>query len=231
MSEEPLQSTPEPTIRFRLRTVLTATTALALLAAATGALARSVPAESRSSVLTQWGFDVAGIVLAAGWHWRQRRRDVRAAGEVRFILRQSKPLRGAWRRLPLLWTLFLLIPAGRLLETVNPGSTGGPKPWGLVLGESVVMLPFISVAVSQVISFVMSLRPVSLSENGLLAGGEFIGWHHVSTVRWHALFRNQLEFSTWSTAVRYSLIAPPWLRDKVETLVRTKTCLADVSIA
>ena len=108
---------------------------------------------------------------------------------------------------------------------------GMQKPLGFVLGESVIMLPFICVAVSQVINFVMSLRPVCLTENGVLAGDEFIGWQQVSTVRWHALVRDQLEISTWSTAVRYSLLVPPLSRDHVESLVRAKTCLADASVA
>ena len=231
MSEELNPPPVVPAVRFHLRTVLAATTALALLAGATGALARSVPGNMRAGVLTRWGCDVAVVALVVARHWQKRRQHVRAAGDVHFILRQTQPVRGAWRRLPLLWTLFLLIPAGRLWETINPVSTGTPTPWGVAVGESVIMLPFIWVAVSQVINFVMSLRPVCVTENGLLAGDEFIGWHQISTVRWHALFRDQLEISTWSTAVRYTLRAPPSLRDKVENLIRAKSCLVDASLA
>jgi len=185
----------------------------------------------RAGVLTRWGCDVAVVALVVAWHWRKRRQNVRAAGEIHCILRQSQPVRGAWRRLPLLWTLFLLIPAGRLLETVNPSSTGTPTPWGVALGESVIMAPFICIAVSQVINFIMSLRPVCLTDNGVLAGDEFIGWQQISTVRWPALVRDQLQISTWSTTVRYSLIVPPRLRDDIEALVRAKTCFAEASVA
>lgn len=231
MSDFDSQPPPAQTVRFHLRTVLAATTILAILAGATGALARRVPASMRAGVLTRWGCDVVIVALVVAWHWRKRRQNVRAAGDVHFILRQAQPVRGAWRRLPLFWTLFLLIPAGRLLETINPSSTGTPTPWGVALGESVIMAPFIWIAVSQVINFVASLRPICLTENGVLAGDEFIGWQQMSTVRWHARFREQLEISTWSTAVRYSLIVPPLLRDQVESLVRAKTCFADASVA
>ncbi|QDT71136.1 hypothetical protein [Lacipirellula limnantheis] len=231
MSDAQIKPLPNSTFRFPLRTVLATTTALALLAAATGALARRAPVESRPSVLIQWSLDVAGIALAVGWHWRQRRGDVHAAGEVHFVLRQAKPLWNAWRRLPLLWTLFLLIPANRLLETINSVQTGLPKSWGPTAIEGLIMLPFISIAASQIFNFIMSLRPVCLAENGLLAGDEFIGWHQISTVRWHALVRDQLQISTWSTTVRYSLIVPPSLRDKVESLLRAKTRIADTSVA
>jgi hypothetical protein len=231
MSEVDRQSPLAPAVRFHLRSVMAATTMLALLAGATGALARSVPANMRAGVLTRWGCDVAVVALVVAWHWRKRRQNVRAAGEVHFILRQTQPVRGAWRRLPLLWTLFLLIPAGRLWETINPVSTGRPTPWGVVIGESVFMLPFMWVAVSQVINFIMSLRPVCLTENGLLAGDEFIGWRQISIVRWHDLVRDQLQISTWSATVRYSLTVPPMLRDNVGALLCAKTCLADTSVA
>ena len=230
MSEELNPPPVALAVRFRLRTALAATTVLAMFAAVTSALVRRTPVESRSGFLAQWGICLAGVVVAIIWRWQTRRREIHDAGQISFELRQAKSWRNAWRKLPLFWTLFLIIPLNQLAGTIATANAGMTKPWRLAALESLVMLPFISIGASQLIGFVLSLRPVRITENGLLAGDEFICWHRISVVRWHARHSDQLEFSTWSTRMRYALLVPPLLQEKVESIVRVKTCFADAAV-
>ena len=222
-----------PSIRYDLRAMLVVTTAVAGLAAVTGALLRFFPPADHAYLLTLWGLLLGGLLAVHGLRWRQRRREVAAAGQVRFVLRQTKLLRTAWRNLPLFWMVALFWPLGVLYQIAETSllGNGGPFRRPLHLSEAIIgglLLSAVTcIGTARLVDFIGALRAVCRCDEGVLTGNRFLPWHAISLVRRDAMGGNWLQFLTWARSWRCEVILPAPLPEGAEALVREKSCLVD----
>ncbi|MCC6491896.1 MAG: hypothetical protein IT424_02625 [Pirellulales bacterium] len=174
MSEEVRPSNVDRAVRFRLRTLLWTTTALAVLAAVAGPLYRRAPAEGQTRLLIHWSALLAVTGLAYCSHQRDyaRRHGGRA---VRFVVwetsRSGRPARGVWGSL---WLALVVCWIG---VTSHAVALEQHSPWES-LGSSLV--PGL---VAAGLIFFYSRRALFLCDDGMpLAKNCFVPWGHVHSV-------------------------------------------------
>ena len=217
--------TPNAVVRFRLRTLLWLTTALAVLAAIAGPYFRLQSPEGQRALLLYWAF--VGLFTSAGcWHaWRGLWKRVGGAGRLDFIMwlaprRYWGPLPRAARNVMLIACCFVLVMtfSRGLVEDARVQRLG----WGLV--GSIVLIH--GMIIGWLMSFLPS--PVRLHVNGIIIGKQRIPWAHVRSAEW-----------AWSRTdvVRLSLLdgdfyasVPRELRAVVEQYLRTKTTFIGRSV-
>ena len=226
-------SIPTPPLRYDLRAMLVVTTAVAGLAAVTGAILRYLPQADHAYFLTLWGLMLGGLLAVHGLRWRQRRREVTAAGQIRFVLRQTRLLRTAWRHLPLFWMVALFWPLSVLYQVVETALLGDSGPFRrpqhvseAIIG-GLILSAVTCIGTARLVDFIGALRAVRLCDEGVLTGNRFLPWHAISLVRRDAMRGNWLQFLTWSPSWRCEVVLPAPLPDGAEALVREKSCLVD----
>jgi hypothetical protein len=85
MSDETLQSPPDPVVRFRIRTVFTVTTIVAIVAAIAAPYWRAQEPTVQKLLLVFWGCFVAFAALGGWRYWRQSSQVPPQAGRIAFM--------------------------------------------------------------------------------------------------------------------------------------------------
>lgn len=171
MNEELTRPSLDLAVRFRLRTLLRLTTALAALAAIAGPFYRSAPPERRTPLLLVWS--VILLMTGGSYYWRLREAVGRFQGrQVKFVVLQTGMTGATIQRaaivfcaapLVLLWTAFVSYAVAFEARAVN--SLGH----GLWIGSAAAG-----------IIFSLSKRPLPFCEEGIpLAKGHVVPWRHI----------------------------------------------------
>lgn len=225
MSIEPPPTPLAPVIRFRILTVLVATTALAIAMATAGMYYRSVESErARHMLALAWSLlsmFVAGSLLTRGWEaWR-----VYNGFQVRYIAHA----RGRRRRGP--WSILLTV-AGCVVVSlwIAIGSYGVVLKTQKGLGQrsalqELAVLPLhnfgIIGAATSALIFSLIRRPMFLCEEGVpLRSDYLIPWNHIVHAEWQTdrpatLKLRQVDGDMY-------LDVPAQLRSEVEQFIRGK---------
>jgi hypothetical protein len=227
MSEESNPPLNDPVIRFRLRTMIVLTAFAGIVAALVGWVFRHATEITRIALLTEWGITLAFVLVFAGRRWQLYVRGVRAAGAVRFVLRQRRPWSRAVSRLPIFWTLLAIALLGSYWQSIEwalAGVSYGPIE---AFFKTLLMSPLLCTAGYYIISGVASGRPVRLCEQGLRVAGEFKDWRQASLAQWDVTDDRVLLISTWTERSRYELLVPLEEKFEIEAFVRLKTHFVD----
>jgi hypothetical protein len=230
MSEELNQPPINPTIRFRLRTMLAATTVLAVLAAIAGPYYRSVENDAaRRSLLILWSLTLVGAAISI---WMRIRESWRLASnfQIRYIVYARGSRRpGRWSLLCSIGLCALLglavafyshaavlesretIPPTRLMSQV----TRSTVVHGLILGSWTAALIFSLVR-----------RPMFLCEEGIPLGKvTFAPWKYIRHAEWQTDRSNSLKLHRLDGDIYVDV--PNDVRNEVEAFVRGKTQFVD----
>jgi hypothetical protein len=234
MSTEPLpEALPERTVRFRLRTLIIATTAAALLAALAGVVYRQAVPAARAELLTFWGaasFIAAGQIATAWW---RAYRLTRIAGPKRYQLRRPDLPRlrfGLFSIVtPLTWFSMLGVLWGGLLFATN---TLWLTQSRLERVDSVLENAIGGVIVGSIICGSMSVlwhryvrrRWMTLCDYGVAIEGRVLPWDSLVRAWWHFMQPTWLMISTWTRP--YAAEVPTHAREAVEAFVRAR-CVFD----
>jgi hypothetical protein len=223
MSEEQHQPPPDAVLRFRMRTMIAVTTALAATAAAVGLLFRRLTPVAQSALLVEWGVTSTFILFFAARRWQLYVRGVRAAGPVRFVLRHRRQWAQGLSRLPIFWTLLavgLLAGHWQSIERAVAGESRGSME---AFFTNLLTAPLLCTASVFIMSGVASGRAVRLCEHGLRAAGEFKDWRQVSLAQWSDHDDCAVLISTWTERRGYELLVPSSIRGEVEAFLQLKT--------
>jgi hypothetical protein len=223
MSDVDHQPPPDPVLRFRLRTIIAATTALAATAAAVGLLFRRLTPGAQSALLVEWGVTLAFILVFAGRRWQLYVRGVHDAGPVRFVLRHKRQWAQGLTRLPIIWTLIAIGLLADYWQSVERAVAGESYDSLEAFFKRLLMAPLLCAAGIFIIIRAASGRPIRLCEQGLLTGGEFKDWRLVSIAQWSDTDHGALLISTWTERQGYELFVPPSIRGEVEAFLQLKT--------
>ena len=227
MSEELNPPPADPVIRFRLRTMIALTALVGVMAALVGWLFRHASEITRIALLTEWGVTLAFVFAFAGRRWQLYVRGVRAAGAVRFVLRQRRPWSRSVSQLPIFWTFLAISLLGSYWQSIEWARTGvsyGPIE---AFFKTLLIAPMLCTAGYYIMSRVASGRRVRLCEQGLRIAGEFKDWRQASLAQWDLADDRVLLISTWTERSRYELLVPLEEKSEIERFVRLKTHFVD----
>ena len=223
MSEEQNQLLPDPVVRFRMRTIIFVTTALAAAAAAVGLLFRRLTPVAQAALLVEWGVTSAFILLFAGRRWQLYVYGVRAAGPVRFVLRHRREWAHGLSRLPIFWTILAIGLLGGYWQSVERAVAGESRGSMEAFFRSLLTAPLLCAAGVFIMNGIASGRVVRLCEHGLRAAGEFKDWRQVSIAQWSDHDHGAMLISTWTERRGYELFVPSSMRGEVEAFLQLKT--------
>ena len=209
---------PDPVVRFRIRTLLIATTCLAVLAAIAGPFYRSVNASGQRSLLLLWSL-VA--VCVAGSCWLRFRESFGAKGQqqVRHVVFAPGKLRSRWGAFG-----FIVGAAGTLAWLGALSYVVGKAPdspthillyHGIFVGSTAASLVFVFVR-----------RPIYLCEEGVpLAKNHVAPWKYIRHAEWVADRPGVMKLRRLDGDIY--LDVPKDVRDAVESFVRGKIRFVD----
>lgn len=211
---------PDPIVRYRLRTLLMITMALAVLAAIAGPYYRSVEAVGQRNLLVFWS-----ILLAwTGLSFWLRLRDALGQAEgrhVKFLLYSSRRSRfSAWSRLVfvipaslflLFYIVFNSIVAGQgLISPSLKPHYSNPLVQGLILGGWAATLIFAFVS-----------RPLLLCEEGIpLSKHQLVRWRYIRNAEWLPNRPGVMKLRRYDGDIYIEV--PPAIREEVEAFIREK---------
>jgi hypothetical protein len=225
-----LNPPPDPVVRFRIRTMIAVTTALAVLAAIAGTYYRSVEnAAARNKLLLAWSFLLV-VAAVSFWFrvWEAWRRPEKL--EVRYVVyARGRRRRSKWSTF---WSavlcigLGLWIAAGSYGIVLNAQSSTGPttfyeRLFRSPLGNIGVMGIWVS---ALIFSFVR--RPMFVCEEGIPLGKGFVApWKYIRHAEWQTNRPETLKLHRLDGDIYVDV--PNNVRGEVEGFVRSKTQFVD----
>ena len=218
-----LVADPPTGMRFPLRSLLLASSGVALAAALLGPAYRAARPDARPMLLAFW-CSVAATLLGYLWfQWRGHVRRLMAAGPIRFSLQRYEPFQ-SW------WMTYASVPLGGVLLTIGVAacwlftreatrSDEGSILFGAMIG---LYLGFLLTAAMHFIYRPRTfLAPMLLGEEGVVVRRRALPWSRFKRASWHHLEPHRLML--YASERAYSAEASAGLKEEVEALVRTKT--------
>jgi hypothetical protein len=222
------QATPSgqegrPGMQFPLRTLLLASSGVAVAAAILGPAYRAARPEARPMLLAFWS-SLAAITLGYLWfQWRGHVRRLTAAGPIRFSLPRYDHFQ-SW------WLTYASVPLGGVLLTITLAMcwvfmrqamrrNEGSIPSGAMIGA------YLGFLLASAIHFIyrprVFLRPILLGEEGIVVRRRVLPWSRFKRASWHHLEPHRL--TLYASDRGYSVEASPTQKEEIEALVRMKT--------
>jgi hypothetical protein len=225
MSEQQFQSPLDPTIRFRLRTILVVTTILAVAAAIAAPFWRAQPPSARAALLVFWSCCLAFTAMAG---WLHSRRSSHLAPQAGRIVSIAWPT-GRKRWLPargLIAVTFATTMAlicvtsqswliARRNEQLSPSAAllyagFNGVCYGFMLGGGVL---------------VVTRRPLYLCDGGVSGAFGFVPWKFIRHTAWVADRPGVMKLHRLDGDIYVDV--PNDVRGEVEGFVRGKTLFVD----
>jgi hypothetical protein len=222
MAEELNQPLPDPVVRFRIRTLLIATTCIAILAAIGGPYYRSVNPSGQRNLLILW---TLVAICIAGSIFKQYRESflIGRQRRVKYIVFALGRPTSRWRTIGFaVATIATFCWLGLLSHVVGTGA--GWKTYsllyhGLILG---------STAASLVLVYVR--RPMYLCEEGIPLARKYIApWKFIRHAEWVADRPGVMKLRRLDGDIY--LDVPNDVRGEAEAFVRGKTRFVDDVVA
>jgi hypothetical protein len=207
----------DPVVRFRLRTMLQATTVIAVLAAIAGPYYRSVDADAQRRLLIFWSM----LMLCTGvtFLWRLREGWTRRLRtEARYVVYSTN---GKSRRRRSVTRVFMVVALLGCYASASHNVATEPKRSTIgEVGESIYGGLFVGlISSAMLISFVR--RPLFLTERGIpLATRHFVPWHWIHSAQWLPNQPNVMKLRRLAGDVLIEVSAEN--REQVEAFIREK---------
>lgn len=219
-----------PVLQFRLRALIGATTAVAVLAAIAGPYYRSQPPERQSALLVYWSCIVVFTGVGLWTSWRDLWRVPREAGAVRYLLWVTRGKYSLFHRWPgqaavlLAWLVLISFNSVTMSVMHSPGLPNAPRMYTVMsrVGAGMTLLTGVGYGIATG-ALVMGLlrRPVFLTDNGVSQGTRGTAWRHVRFAKWATNRPGVLRIS-WTFGDLYA-DPPPRQRDEIESFLRQRT--------
>ena len=226
MSAEPVPQPLAPVIRFRIRTMLTVTTVLAVAAAVAAPYWRAQKPTVQTALLVFWGFCLAFAAIGGWSYWRQSSRVPSQAGR---IVEMAWPT-GRKRWLPAVGLTSMTVasaltcvvivtqslsiaenerftPAGKIFNAAYRGSC-----FGFMMGGAVLL-------------FVR--KPLYLCEHGIPGSFGFAPWKYIRHAEWLSDRPGVMKLRRLDGDIYLNVSQRE--REAVEAFVRTKTKFIDAA--
>jgi hypothetical protein len=213
---------PNPVVRFRMRTLLWATTIIAVLAAIAGPYYRRQSAAAQPQLLIFW----SGLVLASAiwmwFQWRSAAPTARNFGPIRFVLRTAWVRQSIWpQSLGLAFALavwFAMI-AGQTERVVRDADRRQTSVVAAI-GRFATGGMFTSCLLLWAIP-----RPALIGNDGVSTARGYGPWKFIRHAEWLANRPGVLKFRRLDGDIYVDV--PERLRDEVEAFVRAKTTFVE----
>jgi type II secretory pathway pseudopilin PulG len=225
MSEELIQPPLDPTIRFRLRTILVATTILAVAAAIAAPYWRAQPPSVRAALLVFWSCSLAFTAMAG---WLHLRRSAHLAPQAGRIVSTTWPT-GRKRWLPARGLIAVTFATAMALFCVTSQS------WLIArrneqLSPSAALLyaGFNGVCYGFMLGggvLVVARRPLYLCDGGVSGAIGFVPWKYIRHAEWVADRPGVMKLRRLDGDIY--LDVPNSVRGEAEAFVRGKTRFVD----
>ena len=174
----------EPMVRFRLRTILVATTVAAVLAGLAGWYFRRQEPTAQLALLVYWGVVTMATLVAFVWRWRRAMTPDEAMGQVYW--RVSSAWRFWWAapvlRLAIVSFFLggLVFESGVIVEmTVKVRWSSSSEFWTFVLLRSVIWGTVLGMGM--IVNFI---DPAFVCERGVWMLHRTIMWHRLKEWEW-----------------------------------------------
>lgn len=210
----------EPSLRFPLRTLLVATSGLAVLAAALGPAYRAARPDSRSTLLAFWFAILATLLAYLGIQWRRHVRRLALAGPIRFSLRRPDLPHSSFVAIVCASILFIFSISVAYGASMSGLSDNGPGAFGGAYAGMINGFLLVSAIHFLYRPFAHS-RPILLGEHGVVIRRRVLPWGSFRRAAWHHLLPNWLML--YGSERGYAMESPPALKADIEAFVRAKT--------
>jgi hypothetical protein len=218
MSDSPLPtSPPEQVVRFRMRTLLIATAAVAVLMAVAAPFYRRQPSETQQVLLVYWACLAFTAGLSLYFTWRGSWRRPQKAGAILCVLWSNGRTGMNFLSRPkatIFFLLFWMAFIGFYSFTIAD-RTNATRMWHVVitgLAHGMMMGGFLMIFVP---------HPFYLCENGVSIGQWVIPWPYLRSAEWVATNRSILRLHRCDGDIFVRV--PDQLRDGVQKLVAERT--------
>jgi hypothetical protein len=210
-------SPPEQVVRFRIRTLLAVTAAVAVLSAIAAPYYRRQPPESQQLLLNYWACLGLTAVFSVYFAWRGSWRLCPKAGAVLCVLWSNGRSGLNFLSRPKATAAFFLFWMGFIgfysfTTASRPDTT---RMWYVAitgLAHGMMMGGFLMVFVP---------HPFYLCENGVSIGKWVLPWHYIRSAEWVATNRSVLRLHRFDGDLFVRV--PDYLRDGVQKLVAERT--------
>jgi hypothetical protein len=210
----------EPMVRFRLRTILVATTVAAVLAGLAGLYFRRQEPTAQQALLVYWGLVTTATLAAFVWRWRRAMTPAPSMGQVYWRVTSAWRY---WWAAPVLrfgivsfFLLGLVYESGVIVEITAKMRPGTLDFWTVVLLRSVIWGTVLGMGM--IINFI---DPAFVCERGVWMLHRTILWNRLKEWEWTANRPGVLRLR--EAHGKAFLSVPAERRAAVEAFIREKT--------